>query len=368
MTPSSTPQAGPAEGSRHSGHVVHHHSLRIGIAALAVGLFGLAGCSATSATPVSIPPGATGSAIPPATATPAPFPLTLTGDDGEVLSLASAPQKIVSLTPATTETLFALGAGSRVIATDNFDDYPPEAVALPDVATYQSVDVEKIVSMGADLVIAGGNGFTSQDAIDQLRRLKVPVLVVYAKDVKGVLHDIELVGDGVGAGPAARDLTVSMQAGIDQISAATAALPKPRTFYEIDATKEIYGPAKSSFVAEMVSLAGGKPITTDDPAVFSISLEKLVAADPEVIVLGDAAYGVTSDIVTARPGWGTMTAVVTQQIRPANDILITRPGPRLVAGLRDLAIAIHPELASVLPASSPSPSPSGWLPVPRRIT
>jgi iron complex transport system substrate-binding protein len=286
----------------------------------------------------------------------ATFPLTLTDDEGTAVTLKAAPRKIVSLTPATTETLFAIGAGPRVVATTDFDDYPPEVAALPHVASYQGVDVEKIVSLGADLVVAGGNGFNPPDAIAQLRRLGVPVLVVYAPTVAGVLRDIELVGDAAGAGPAARDLTASMRAGFDQVAAATRDLARPRTFYELDATKEIYGPAKDSFVAEMVALAGGEPITTDDPSVFSISLEKLVAADPEVIVLGDAAYGTTPDIVSARPGWSTMTAVKAGAIRPANDTLITRPGPRLVEGLRNLLVAIHPELAS---APSGPRSPGG---------
>ncbi len=97
--------------------------------------------------------------------------------------------------------------------------------------------------------------------------------------------------------------------------------------------------------------------------MFDISLEKLVAADPEVIVLGDAAYGTTPDIVKARPGWGTMTAVKTGAIRPANDILVTRPGPRLVEGparpcsrrsTRSLPRRFRSRLASVAMAISPA--------------
>jgi iron complex transport system substrate-binding protein len=212
-------------------------------------------------------------------------------------------------------------------------------------------------------VIAGGNGFNPPDAIAQLRRAGIPVLVVYAGDVNGVLDDIELVGDAVGEGPAARDLTASMRAGFDQVAAATQGLETPRTFYELDATKDIFGPAKDSFIAQMIQLAGGTPITTDDPAVFSIPLEKLVAADPEVIVLGDAAYGTTPAIVARRPGWGSMTAVRNGAIRPADDVVVSRPGPRLVEGLVSLAIAIHPELKDALasppPEESPGESPAG---------
>ena len=132
----------------------------------------------------------------------------------------------------------------------------------------------------------------------------MPVLTVYAKDVAGVLADIRLVGKAIGKGAAAADLAASMRAEIDQIAAATASLPHPRTFYELDATKDIYGPADGSFIVEMISLAGGDPITTGSTTVFSIPLERLVGADPEVIVLGDAAYGTTPAMVRARAGLG----------------------------------------------------------------
>jgi iron complex transport system substrate-binding protein len=96
-------------------------------------------------------------------------------------------------------------------------------------------------------------------------------------------------------------------------------------------------------VADLVALAGGDPITTTDPAVFSIPLERLVSEDPEVIVLGDAAYGVCPTQVVTRAGWAGMTAVANGDIRPVDDIIVTRPGPRLGEGLAALALAIHPE-------------------------
>jgi iron complex transport system substrate-binding protein len=312
--------------------------------------------SAAPATPAATPsPVASPSAAP--SSAPAAF-ATVTDDEGTTVTIPSEPQRIVSLTPATTEVLFALGAGPRIIATTDFDDYPPEAVALPDVATFQSVDVEKIVGMEADLVIAGGNSFNDPGAIAQLRTLGIPVIVVYAPNTAGVLKDIELVGTSVGLESEAKDLTASMRAGFDQVAAAVKDLPKPRVFYEIDATSDLYTAADDSFVAEMIGLAGGDPITTGSKTDFAISLEKLITADPEVIILGDGAYGVTADAVKARPGWNVMTAVKDDQIRPANDLVITRPGPRLVDGLRELARAIHPDAAVPTPVPAASPMAS----------
>jgi iron complex transport system substrate-binding protein len=258
------------------------------------------------------------------------------------------------LTPAATEILFALGAGPRVVATTDFDDYPPEAVERPDVASYTAVDIEKVIGLEADLVIAGGNFFNPPEAIVRLRSLDVPVLVVYAPDLAAVLDDIELIGSAVGLSDVATEMAETMQAGFDDVANATVSLAAPRTFYELDATSAIYTATDGSFLESMIELAGGDPITTGSTTDFAISLEELISADPELILLGDAAYGVTAEQVASRAGWKGMTAVETGAIRPVNDLIVTRPGPRLVEGLRELAQAIHPDL--VLPSAVPIPA------------
>lgn len=279
----------------------------------------------------------------PSSTTTAQFPLTLTDDEGTSLTLDAQPERIISLTPATTELLFALGEGDRVVGRTDFDDYPPEATQLPAVATFTGVLIEQVVDLEPDLVIAGGNNFTAAGDVERMRDLDIPVLVIYAPDVDGVLADIRLVGQAVGAAAAAESVVAQIQQRIDEVEAAVVDLDRPRVFYEIGNEPEIYGPAPDSFVADMVSRAGGDPITTTDPAVFSISLERLVDLDPEVIVLGDAAYGVCPESVAGRPGWGAITAVSQGAVRPVDDIIVTRPGPRLGEGLAALALAIHPD-------------------------
>ena len=97
----------------------------------------------------------------------------------------------------------------------------------------------------------------------------------------------------------------------------------------------------NSLYSEMLALAGSDPITTDSS--YTISLEKVVAFDPEVILLGDGGYVKPSDVV-GRPGWSGIKAVVDGKVYPVDDTLITRPGPRLVDGLKDLIAALHPEV------------------------
>jgi iron complex transport system substrate-binding protein len=280
--------------------------------------------------------------------------VTVIDDEGTTVEIAAEPEVIVSLTPATTETLFALGIGDRVVGKgEDFFVFPPEAGSIPDVATFDAVDIEKVVSLEPDIVFAGGNFFTPPDAIERMRDLGVPVVVLYAASVEAVFADIELIGLASGRSTEAGAIADRMRAEFRAVKAAVVDLPRPHLFYELDATGAIYGPADDSFLAEMIALAGGDPITSGSPDKFDISVERLIDEDPELILLADAPFGVTSEQVAARPGWSVMTAVRDGQIRPIDDQTVTRPGPRLFLGLRLLAETIHPDV--VLPSAAPIP-------------
>jgi iron complex transport system substrate-binding protein len=269
--------------------------------------------------------------------------VTVTDDEGTTVALPTEPKRIVSLTAGTTEILFALGVADRVVAIDSASDYPAQALPLPKVADFGTLDAEKVVGLGADLVIAGGNGSTPPAAVAKLRGLGIPVVVVYPSTVDGVLGNLRLLGQSVGQTGLSVRLADSMKAEMNGLAEAVSGMSRPRTFYEVDATREIYGPADRSFLAEMVRLAGGDPVTSGSSDNFQISLERLIAADPQVIVLGDAAFGASPDVVRKRTGWSVMTAVRDGDVRPVDDKLVTRPGPRLAAGLRSLILAIHPD-------------------------
>jgi iron complex transport system substrate-binding protein len=280
------------------------------------------------------------------TPAPAAFPVTVTDDEGTTVEIAAEPEVIVSLTPATTETLFALGIGHRVAGKgEDFFVFPPEAGSIPDVATFDAVDIEQVVSLEPDVVFAGGNFFTPPDAIERMRDLGLPVVVLYAASVEAVFADIELIGQVSGRSAEAAAITERMRAEFEVVGAAVADLPRPHLFYELDATGAIYGPADDSFLAEMIELAGGDPITSGSPDKFDIAVERLIEEDPELILLADAPFGVTPEQVAARPGWSVMTAVRDGAIRPIDDQTVTRPGPRLFLGLRLLAETIHPDVA-----------------------
>ncbi len=229
--------------------------------------------------------------------------------------------------------------------------------------TFGTVDVEKIVSLDADLVIAGGAGFTSADAITKLRSLHVPVLVVSSNTIDAIYADIVLVGTAVGETDAATALVAHMRADMMAIATAAAAASAkvgtpPRVYYDVgylDTTGQIFGPGKGSFLAEMLGMLG-VDVITGDAVTYEIPLETLIQRDPQVIILGiNAFYAPTAAIIAKRTGWSALTAVRAGDVRSVTDTEITRPGPRLATGMRNLALAMYPDL--VIPSSAPSTSP-----------
>lgn len=279
------------------------------------------------------------------------YPLTLTDDAGREVTLEAAPQRIVSLAPSNTEIVCALDACDRLVGVPEIQiGYPEEVLAtiedLPVVVSFGPVDREAIVATEPDLILAAGNEQTATTDIDALSELGHDVVVLYPESLAEVSADIELVGEALDAQAQAAVVTAEMAESVAAVAQAVAGADRPRTFYEVGIYQgTIYTAGEDSFLASVIEAAGGEPIT-GDAATTAITLEDLVTADPEVIVLGDAAYDatITAESVAARPGWDEMTAVVEGRVVPLpEDILITRPGPRIVDGLEALARAIHPE-------------------------
>jgi len=329
---------------------------RAAVPALFLVVLLLAGCAATGGSSPSIAPATpTPTAAP--TATPPAFPVSVTDDEGTAVTIAAAPTKIVSLTPAATEILFKIGAGSKVVAkVEDISNFPPEAATVPVVATYKGVEVEKIIAAGADLVVSGGANFGQGAADDQLRRANIPVVVLAPTTTAQVFADIQLVGNASGYGSAASALVAALTDQFAVVRLLTANVTHPKVFYETGNDPALYGITDGSAYAELISIAGGVPVTTGSTTNSEMPLETLVSANPDLVLLGDAAYGVTADQVKARPGWGTIAAVTSGSILCVNDVVITRPGPRLFLGLLELLRAIHPEIT--VPAGMPTPLPT----------
>ena len=268
-------------------------------------------------------------------------------DLGRTIDVEKVPQKIVSLAPSNTEILFALGLGDKVVGVTDFDDYPAQVKQKTSVGSpYPGFDLEKIVSLEPDLVL--GFGYSLPDYAAKLEKLGHAVVVLAPKDVEGVLSDIELVGKITGSEEAAKRLVDNMKRRIDDVVAKTKDAPKPKVFWEFDATDSTkpWTAGPGSFNHALIELAGGQNIgATGASSSFQMSAEEIISDDPGVIFLGDYQFGAKVEDVLNRPGWSVISAVKNNRIYPITDPNLTdRPGPRIVDGLEMLAKMLHPEL------------------------
>lgn len=283
-----------------------------------------------------------------AVATPTAAPITLTDGLGRTVTLAAPAQKIVSLAPSNTEILFTIGAGAQVIGRDEFSDYPAEAKALPSVGgSMGAYSLETIASLKPDLVLAA-----QINTPEQVKSLEDLGLTVYylsnPKDLDGMYANLQIVAQLAGRDKEAADLVASLQQRVQAVTEKIAPLSSRLTvFYELDGSD----PAKpwtagsGTFISQLIALAGGFNVADSlqgDYAQFS--QEELLVANPNVILLGDAAYGMTPELVAARPGWSALAAVQENRIYGFDDNLVSRPGPRLVDGLEQIAKLLRPEL------------------------
>lgn len=298
----------------------------------------LAACSPV-ATPVTIPTATAGSKV-----------IQLIDGAGQTIILPSPAQKIVSLSPAITESLFALGAGDQVVGRDSFSDYPEQAKGIPEVGGgFGELNIEAILSQTPDLVLV-----SALTPPEQSKALQDAGLTVFTmgnpKDFDGLYGDLLTLATLSGHETEANQLIAGLKQRVANLQAKLAQVnQRPLVFYEIDATdpNAVWTAGPGSIIDTLITMAGGENLGAKlaDEWV-QISLEELIARNPDLILLGDAYWGgVTVESVQNRSGWQTLKAVQNDMVYPFDDNLISRPGPRLVDGLETLAQLLHPELA-----------------------
>ncbi len=274
-------------------------------------------------------------------------PQLLTDDAQRDVTVPASPQRIVSLGSPITEMLFALDLGDRVVATDDYSDYPDEAAALNKVgAPWPGFSAETILDQEPDLILTSAGTI-----VQQLEPYGVPVFVVQPTDIQGIFKDILMIGDITGQEVEARALVNRLQSRVDAVLAKTGGLAAegmPSVFYEVDATDPTrpYTAGSGTFQDELITMAGGRNIAAAEPDWYQMSVEKIVDTDPDLIILEDYQYGVSVDSVGARSAaWAGLSAVKAGKVYPVEDPdLTSRYGPRIVDGLETLARIIHPEL------------------------
>jgi iron complex transport system substrate-binding protein len=283
----------------------------------------------------------------------------ITDDLDRTINFDTIPQKVISLAPSNTEILFALGLDDSVVGISDFCDYPDQVntrSALEDGAVGKiarvgnafAVNIEAIVALNPDLVI--GFGYNMPYYVEPLESQGLTVLILGPESIDDIMANIELVGTIMGIYKTAVELTSQLRDDLATITAKTALVSRPGVFCETGFGGGIWTTGSGSFVSNLVMLAGGTDIgvavSKSNP---NISMEYIVAANPDMIILADAPWVTPADVKARGGAWDSLTAVQNNKIYEVVDAnVVSRNGPRVVEGVMALLEIIHPDIYAEL--------------------
>lgn len=321
---------------------MHHRTVRTtrriagALSALALALMlafsiGLAGCSGAGEGSSA---GETGGTESPA----AVFPVTVTDDAGREVTVEAEPQRIVSLAPANTEIVAALGLLDRLVGVTTYCDYPPEVAEIEKMGDFVTPNIEAITAAEPDLILATSG--VQADVIEQLEATGATVLAIDPQTLEALFASIETVGDATGAAEEAAGVTSAMQSQLADIADAVSAEEPTPCFIEI-AQDPLFTAGTGTLLDDLITAAGGRNIVAAEGYV-GYSLEQLVTDDPAVYL---ATMGSMSDPgdLAKRPGYEALSAAKNGRVTVLDDNLVSRPGPRVTEGVASIARALHPD-------------------------
>ena len=269
--------------------------------------------------------------------------LKLKDEVGREVTFSFPPKRIVSLAPNITEILFSLGLDEEVVGISIHCNYPEKVKSRPRVGSYISIDLEKIVSLKPDLIIATGAGNT-KEMVDRLERLGFPTFVIFPKRFDDVIQSIRHVGQLVSKEKEALSMTESMSKRKGKILELTRGLSRQKVFLQIGESP-IVTVGKGSFADDLIRLAGGENVAGNDREMYPrLGMEEILKRSPEVILISSMKPGGDYERALREwERWKTIPAVKQGRIHLIDSDLIDRPSPRIIDGLEEMARWIHPE-------------------------
>jgi iron complex transport system substrate-binding protein len=263
---------------------------------------------------------------------------------------ATRPARIISLVPALTEMLFAMGAGPQVVAVSSYDEFPPEVKSLPRVGALLDPDMERILSLRPDLVLSYGS---QTDVQAQLERAKIRVFSYRHAGLAGVFSTLKELGAAVGRPADGERLARDIRTGLDAIEARVKGRPKPRTLLVFERDPEslrgVYVSGGVGFLHDMLGIAGGINVFADVAReAVQPSIETILTRAPDVIVEVRATGLLgTADVAGAKRAWSALASVPAVKQGRIHILLgehLVVPGPRVVKGTEAFARALHPDV------------------------
>lgn len=277
----------------------------------------------------------------------ASFPVTIKDASNEDVVIEEKPEKIISLIPSNTEIVYALGEGDAVVGVSDTDNYPEEVVNKEQVSSYTGINMEKVLALEPDIVLAHQSNLTMwETGIQQLRDNGITVLVVNdAQNFDAVYTSIEMIGKAIGRTTESEALINDMKTKLDELKTkAEAVTDKKKVFIEISGAPEIYASGKDSFINEMLEVIQAENAVQEN-GYPQMSEEAVIELNPDIILVTYGAYVEDAPAqVMDRDGWQDVTAIKEKQVYEVNEDLVSRTGPRIVEGVEELAKSIYPEV------------------------
>lgn len=263
---------------------------------------------------------------------------------GRIVTLDKVPQRIVSLSPANTEILFALGAGDKVVGVTSYCDYPEQVKNVEKVGTFEGPNVELIKKAEPDVVLAGG--YIQEDLIQKLESLNIPVVSTEAMDFNTIYDSIKLIGRITGTEAKAEEIVSGMQESIAAVKEKTKDKEKRKVFYLVW-MDPLTTAGANTFINDVINTAGGINTADKVDGWAKYSTEQLILDNPDILV---AAFhstddGITKDNIAKNPIFSKLDCVKKGNIYVmSDDNIISRPGPRIVQAIEEMAKAFYGEI------------------------
>jgi iron complex transport system substrate-binding protein len=276
----------------------------------------------------------------------AQYPMTLKDVTGNEITLEEAPKAIVSMIPSNTEILYALGLNEEIVGVSDYDNYPEEAATKEKIGGVE-FNVEKIISLNPDLVLAHESALGTWDAgLQQLRDAGVQVYTVTnAETFDATFETIHEIGEATGKTEEATKIVEDMKAKIKEVQEKVAKVDtKKKVLVEVSPEPEIYTPAGNTIMNEMLGMINAENLVADLEGWIKIDPEEIVKRNPDVIVTtyGNYTPGAV-DLVLNRNGFSEVSAVKNKAVYNLDADITGRMGPRLSDGLELVAKAVYPE-------------------------
>ena len=259
-------------------------------------------------------------------------------DVGQKVALTSPAMRVVSLAPNITEILFFIGAGEQMVGAVEYSDFPPAARDLPVIGSHNRFDVEQILSLKPDLIVGWLSGNSLED-LEGLKRLGLPVFISEPSTVEGIVSLMERLGVLTGHQAQSLSQASAFRASFNASRETYSTRRQVRVFYQVW-EQPIYTLNGDHVISQLISLCGGRNIFSDLKQLAPVvSLESVLARDPEVIV-GGGVFGQTPPWAERWQSWPTVSAVRNRHIYAVDSDHIARMGPRLAEGVEALCLVI----------------------------